>query len=69
MSALPPVTDGLARFVAESDFSTIPVKALDQAKLHILDTLGVALAAITTPVATIAIDYCLSSGNTPEALI
>jgi 2-methylcitrate dehydratase PrpD len=69
MSTPPRVTDGLARFVAETDFSKIPVNALDQAKLHILDTLGVALAAITTPVAEIAIDYCRSSANKTEASI
>jgi 2-methylcitrate dehydratase PrpD len=51
MTTLPPVTDALARFVTETDFSTISGQALDNAKLHILDTLGVALAAITTPVA------------------
>jgi 2-methylcitrate dehydratase PrpD len=69
MTTLPPVTDTLARFGAESDFSSISDKALDNAKLHILDTVGVALAAITTPVAAIGIDYCRSSGNAPEASI
>jgi 2-methylcitrate dehydratase PrpD len=69
MTTLPPVTDALARFVAGTDFSTISREALDNAKLHMLDTLGVALAAITTPVAMIAIDYCQKTGNTPEASI
>jgi 2-methylcitrate dehydratase PrpD len=69
MTPLPPVTDTFARFIAETDFSTISDKALDNAKLHMLDTLGVALAAITTPVAMIAIDYCQKTGNTPEASI
>jgi 2-methylcitrate dehydratase PrpD len=66
---IPPVTDALARFVTETDFSTISSRALDNAKLHILDTLGVALAAITTPAAMIAIDYCQRTGATPEASI
>ena len=69
MTSLPPVTDTFARFVAETDFSTISDKALANAKLHILDTLGVALAALPTPVARIAIDYCQRTGNTPEASI
>jgi 2-methylcitrate dehydratase PrpD len=69
MTTLPPVTDGLARFVAEIDFATISAKTIEQAKLHILDTLGVALAAIRTPVASIAGDYCRASGDTPQASI
>ena len=40
MTTLPPVTDALARFVAETDFSTISRKSLANAKLHMLDTLG-----------------------------
>ena len=41
-----PVTDTLARFVAEADFSTISEKALTNAKMHILDTLGAALVGV-----------------------
>ena len=62
MTSFPPVTDTFARFVAETDFSTISDKVLDHAKHHILDTLGVALAALPTPVARIAIDYCQRAG-------
>ena len=69
MTTLPAVTDTLARFVTETEFSTISGRALDHAKLHILDTLGVALAAVTTPVARIAIDYCQKSGATSETSI
>ena len=69
MATPPPVTDTLARFVAEADYSTISEKALTNAKMHILDTLGVALAAVATPVAQIALDYCKRVGNSNESSI
>src|SRR5262245_41147468 len=69
MSTPPPVTDILARFVADADFATISEKALSNAKMHILDTLGVALAAVSTPVAEIALDYCKKLGASAEASI
>jgi 2-methylcitrate dehydratase PrpD len=69
MATPPPVTDTLARFVAETDYSTISDNALTNAKMHILDTLGVALAAVSTPVAAIALDYCKRVGNSLEASI
>jgi len=69
MATPPPVTDTLARFVAETDYSTISEKALTNAKMHILDTLGVALAAVATPVAQIALDYCKRVGNSNESSI
>ena len=69
MTTPPPVTEALARFVTGTDFSTISGRALDNAKLHILDTLGVALAAMSTPVAAIAIDYCQTTGAAPQASI
>ena len=65
----PAVTDTLARFVGETDYSTISDKALANAKLHILDTLGVALAAISTPVAALVFEYCRRVGGVSEALI
>ena len=64
-----PVTDTLARFVAEADFSTISEKALTNAKMHILDTLGAALVGVTTDTATIAFDYCKRVGHNDEATI
>ena len=69
MATPPPVTDTLARFVSETDFSTISEKTRANAKLHILDTLGVALAAVSTPVAGIAFDYCKRVGGAPEASV
>jgi 2-methylcitrate dehydratase PrpD len=69
MAKPPPVTDTLARFVAETDFPTIPEKVLTNAKMHILDTLGAALVAATTDTAAIAFDYCKRLGHSDESTI
>jgi 2-methylcitrate dehydratase PrpD len=69
MAKPPPVTDTLARFVAETDFSTISQKALANAKMHILDTLGAAMVGVTTDTAAIAFDYCKRVGLSDEATI
>ena len=69
MPTPPPVTDTLARFVANTDYSTISDKTLANAKMHILDTLGAALAGVSTDTAPIAFDYCKRVGNSEEASI
>ena len=69
MATPPPVTDTLARFVTEADYSTISDKALANAKMHILDTLGAALAGVSTETASIAFDYCKRVGGNDEASI
>jgi 2-methylcitrate dehydratase PrpD len=65
MPTPPPVTDTFARFVAETDFATISKSTLNNAKMHILDTLGVALVGVSTDTASIAFNYCkrVSQGN------
>jgi 2-methylcitrate dehydratase PrpD len=67
--ATPPVTDTLARFVTETDFASISEKTRANARMHILDTLGVALAGSKTAVADIAVDYCQKLGASSEASI
>ena len=67
MATPPPITDRLAQFVIETDFSTIPEQTRANAKLHILDTLGVALAGADQPAARIALDYCAKLGASQEA--
>jgi 2-methylcitrate dehydratase PrpD len=67
--ATPPVTETLARFVVATHIGSMSEKTLSNAKLHILDTLGVALAGSKTPVAEIAIDYCKKLGASSEASI
>ncbi len=69
MATIPPVTDTFARFVAGADYSTISDKTLANAKMHILDTLGAALAGSTTDTAAIAFDYCKRVSNSHEASI
>ena len=69
MATPPPVTDTLARFVSEADYSTISEITLANAKMHILDTLGVALAAVSTPVAAIVLHYSKRVGGRPEASV
>jgi len=69
MPTPPPVTDLLARFVSATDLSTMPDKTLANAKMHILDTLGVALAGASTEVAEIALAYCKSLGASAESSI
>ena len=69
MATTAPVTDAIARFVTETDFSTISAKTYANAKLHILDVLGVALAGVSTAPAQIALDYCKRLGVSNEASI
>jgi 2-methylcitrate dehydratase PrpD len=67
MATTPPVTDRLAQFVTETTFSTISEQTRTNAKLHILDTFGVALAGVDQPAATIALDYAARLGASQEA--
>ncbi len=69
MATPPPVTDTLARFVVETSFSTISEQTRTNAKMHILDTLGVALAGVDQPAGAIALDYCRRLGASQEATI
>jgi 2-methylcitrate dehydratase PrpD len=69
MAAPPPVTDTLARFVAETDYSSLSASALANARLHILDTLGVELAGVSTDAPRIALDYCRRFGDSNESAI
>jgi 2-methylcitrate dehydratase PrpD len=69
MTMVAPVTDTLARFVAGADISAISAGAFAAAKLHILDALGTALAALSAPVASIALDYTRRTGGSGEASI
>jgi 2-methylcitrate dehydratase PrpD len=69
MPISPPVTDNFARFVAQTDYSTISDKTLANAKMHLLDTIGAALAGISTDTASIAFDYCKRVGQSEESAI
>src|SRR5512147_883303 len=69
MATPPPVTDLLARFVSITDLSAMSDQTLANAKMHILDTLGVALAGVSTEVAGIALQYCKGLGAANESSI
>jgi 2-methylcitrate dehydratase PrpD len=69
MAKLPPVTDTIARFVADTDYSTISDKTLANAKMHILDTIGAALVGVSTDTASIAFEYCKRVGQSDESTI
>ncbi|MBI1996780.1 MAG: MmgE/PrpD family protein [Deltaproteobacteria bacterium] len=69
MATPPPVTDMFARFVSDTDYSTISETTLANAKMHILDTFGVALAGVATDTAAIALAYCQRTGRSDEASI
>jgi 2-methylcitrate dehydratase PrpD len=69
MATPPPVTDTLARFVAQTELTAIPEQTRANAKLHILDALGVALAGVDQPAAQIALEYSKSLGVSNEASI
>lgn len=69
MATLPPVTETLARFVTETGFAAIAEPTRINAKMHILDTLGVALAGAGQPAAAIALEYCSRLGSANEASI
>ena len=67
--APPPVTERFATFVAQTSYSALSSKAIENAKLHILDTLGVALAGYEHPVANIVLDYCKFMGGSADVTI
>src|SRR5215467_6957726 len=69
MPTPPPVTDTIARFVANTDYSAISDKTLASAKMHILDTFGAALAGVSTDTASIAFQYCQKVSNSRESSI
>ena len=64
-----PVTERLAQFITEVDYGSISRQAVANAKLHILDTLGVALAGYEHPVAKIALDYCKYMDGPPDVTV
>ncbi|MBI4528956.1 MAG: MmgE/PrpD family protein [Deltaproteobacteria bacterium] len=65
----PPVTQILSAFIANARYDAISEVAIANAKLHILDTFGVALAGYEHPVAGIALEYCKYMGGPPEVTV
>jgi 2-methylcitrate dehydratase PrpD len=65
----PPVTEIFAKFIANARYEAISDSAIANAKLHILDTLGVAIAGYEHPVANIVFEYCKYMGGPPEVTV
>jgi 2-methylcitrate dehydratase PrpD len=65
----PPVTDLLARFVRDTDLSNMSIQTVTNAKMHILDVFGVALAGVSTDVAGITLEYCQGLGAAAESSV
>src|SRR5262245_16975540 len=58
----------LASFVEELDFRTLPNEVVENAKLRILDTVGVCLASIGLPYAQALRSFVEEQGGTAEAV-
>jgi len=61
------VTETLVKFVVEGGFDDIPEKAIEVAKNHSLDCLGVMLAGSSEPAAKIVTKYVKVAGDGTEA--
>jgi 2-methylcitrate dehydratase PrpD len=62
-------SERLARFVHELALDAIPVPVREHAKLCVMDTLGIAVAATKEPAATAAVSVARRAGGTPEATL
>jgi 2-methylcitrate dehydratase PrpD len=69
MSDTTTVSSILATFVEELDFRRLPVDVVENAKLRILDTVGVCLASIDLPYAQALLSFVEEQGGTPEATL
>jgi 2-methylcitrate dehydratase PrpD len=63
------VTDSIARFVSRTSLDDIPAEAVERAKLHILDTLGVLCAGSREEIAAIVRTYVDSLGCREESTV
>lgn len=59
----------LGEFVERLAFDDVPKKVIEEAKLHILDTLGVALAAYGMDFAQIMLEVSKGLGGPPESTV
>ena len=62
-------TEKLAEFVAGLEYERIPAQAVALLKRQCLDTLGVGLAALTEPIASIVNGYVRNMGGNPECTL
>ncbi len=64
-----PVTEQFANFIVNTDYKAIPEKAIRSAKLHILDTIGVALASVSYPAGQIALANARRLRGSPDVTV
>jgi len=63
------ITDVIARFCTEINFSNIPTEVIKKAKIHILDTIGVQLVGSRRKETQNLIDYFEQLGGKPESTL
>lgn len=63
----PTISRTLARFVAELDFADLPLEVTTNAKLRILDTVGVCLASVDMAYAQAMLSFAQEQGGPAEA--
>jgi hypothetical protein len=63
------VTEAFAAFVHDLAFTDLPATAVHQAKLHLLDAVGDALAAVNEEAVRIALDFVRAEGGHGQATI
>jgi 2-methylcitrate dehydratase PrpD len=65
MPEVVPLTDILSCFVAETPAADVPTETIEPAKNVILDTIGVALAAVDRSIGKMICDHVAASGGAP----
>lgn len=69
MTDAPAATRQLAEFATTVTTDDIPVEVTEAAKLVLLDTVGVAMAAVDFPIGRILTDYVAAMGGAPTARV
>ncbi|MCH8092653.1 MAG: MmgE/PrpD family protein, partial [Proteobacteria bacterium] len=64
-----PLTDIIVSFVTGTAAADVPEAALGSAKLMILDTIGVSLAAVNHPIGKIITRYAVDAGGETTATV
>src|ERR1700758_1466085 len=62
-------TQRIAQFVHDTTFADIPAAAIENAKLQILDTIGIGLAALDQPTAKVLQRHARSIGGEPVSTV
>ena len=63
------LTETLSTFILQTGFDDLPTKAVERAKHHILDGIGVMLAGATHPISRRVMNHVRSLGGAPQASV